>query len=127
MSIERNGPIARAPPVAAATMMSTGACASQVAETEAGSRTSHVARVILCAAATSSALLGDRLMATTSAPAALSMTEVARPMPDVPPKTSAFLPCNWTCDWALALHVELAARAPIKATDAALVRRSDRI
>jgi hypothetical protein len=37
-------------------------------------------------------LEGSRLIATTVAPASASCLEVAKPIPDVPPKTMAFLP-----------------------------------
>src|SRR6185436_15211954 len=93
MSISRNGPIARFPPVAALMRISNGACCLKNASMAVRSSTSHFASVTPAGGVP--ALLGSRLTAKTLAPSAASCLVVARPMPDVPPKTIAFLPSTF--------------------------------
>ena len=63
------------------------------ATTQRGARTSFAAVAIpVTPSVVIAAALGSREMATTSQPSSRSMMAAARPMPLVPPKTSAFLP-----------------------------------
>ena len=90
MSISRKGPKARLPPVAAVTKISMGDNSLKTVSTALRSKTSQARK--LTPEGTVPALSGLRLTAVTSAPFLAKSKAAANPMPDVPPKTTAFLP-----------------------------------